>query len=194
MTDLANAADLSALYDPYADTDSDCDGDFAALASGWACYVAPGDLPPDSNPLVAACQMAERTNQTNKPLSLAGGDGSEANTLRLELGCTMPFLLRRSPTGALEKVTQVTIRDVVLPHALRGRGYLRELVAHLLARPGVQAVQLEAVINQRLAESVARDPQWVLQGRSGWKPGAPVDAYSPSFAVFRSPAPAIAEQ
>lgn len=144
-------------------------------------------LPLSGNPLVAAYKLMEAANE-NKPLTMDVTWGSDDHKLRLELGRRQLLYLTRAVGQPGGSVHQITIRDVELPEAMRGRGYLRELVAYLLSRPGVNAVHLECVENRRLAESCARDPTWVMQGRNGWRPGMSekqTAMYRPSFATFR---------
>lgn len=150
-------------------------------------FVPDSDLfPLGANPLVAAYQQMEAAN-VNKPLLLEDTFGVNAERLHLELGRCQPLWLTRAP-GQRGAVKQITIRNVELPPALRGRGYLRALVAYLLTRPNVEAVHLECVVNRRLAESCARDKAWVLQSNSEWRSGMNDDAtamHRPCFATFR---------
>lgn len=85
-------------------------------------------------------------------------------------------------------VMQITIVYAELPPSMRGKNYLREFVAFLLAHTEAEAVVLASLSNHRLAESCARDPQWKLQ-TPNWTPGrseALTQALRPSFAMFRS--------
>jgi hypothetical protein len=163
--------------------------DDCALPYDYSSFVFAPDsdlFPPDANPLIAAYQQMEAAD-VNKPLLLDDTFGANAERLCLELGRRQSLWLTRAP-GQRGAVTQITIRNVELPQALRGRGYLRALVAYLLARPGVEAVHLECVVNRRLAESCARDKAWVLQSNSEWRSGMNDDEtymHRPCFAMFR---------
>lgn len=143
--------------------------------------------PVDLSCIAAAYQQMEAAD-FNKPLLLNEKFGANAERLCLELGRRQALWLKRAPDQRGSGVMQITIRNVELPQAMRGHGYLRALVAYLLARPGVEAVHLESVVNRRLAESCARDKAWVLQSNSEWRSGMNDDAtfmHRPCFATFR---------
>ncbi len=60
-------------------------------------------------------------------------------------------------------VMQITIQQICLPKILRMKGYMRGFIEYLLGLPGVEAVQLQAVMNPSLRNKLLPDPKWVCQ-------------------------------
>lgn len=74
----------------------------------------------------------------------------------------------------------VTINRVFLNFDIRRKGHFNDLVAHLLALDGVEAVLLECVLNKEWANYMLRpESKWICQD-------APETRYAnPSFVMFR---------
>lgn len=94
----------------------------------------------------------------------------------------------RAPDGLTRTprvmISQITIENVYLAEELRGRGLLRQFVAFLLEQPGVEAVQLRAVMNKELAAHLLASPNWVCQDMPDCR------GFNPSFVQFRNKAAA----
>lgn len=88
---------------------------------------------------------------------------SGSKPLNIELGRRQVMSLYRADKTA-SKVAQVTIREIDIPIKFQKCGLLNKIIDYLFTLPGIDAVQLEAVINRSFARHLLSNPnKWVIQ-------------------------------
>jgi hypothetical protein len=113
----------------------------------------------------------------------------------VEIGARQRMTLLKDGTTFVDRVLQRTIRDIYLPKQMRRRGFLAELVLYLAAKGGpggtrLHAVQIEAVMNPKLRESLSSNSfgglpiQWHDQTYDPTGRHTPTPPFNPSFVWF----------
>jgi hypothetical protein len=88
---------------------------------------------------------------------------------RLELGMKMPMPFKTSKGDFQELVVikQITVRDVEIPARYQKKGWLTELLKHLM-KDGT-AVQIESVQPQWFKKRLEESPYWIRQTLDEYK-------------------------